>query len=93
MAIFTKPTTLLNKKLFANPQNFARWDDNAGCGTVKTVLSGSRKEKKALKASRVKLDDHPFYAYSVAESMKGMKLLSHNCFSNWQFNLGSKCAN
>ena len=78
MAIFTKPTTLLNKKLFANPQNFALWDDNAGCGTAKTVMSGSRKEKKAQKGTRVKLDDHLFYAYSVAESMKRMKLMSHS---------------
>ena len=60
----------MNVKIFANPQNFALWDDNAGCGTAKTVLYGSRKEKQAQKGTRVKLDDYPFYAYSFTESMK-----------------------
>ena len=48
-----------------------------GVGQQKRFFSGTRKEKRAQKGTRVKLDDYPFYAYSVAESMKLMKLMSH----------------
>lgn len=67
------------------------------CGTAKTILSGSRKENRPNRVHEWNLMITLLMLTASLKAWNSWAIVVYSnivgCFSNWQFDLGSKCAN